>query len=689
MIMTLIASSAVGKRARFFVILAMGLICLGQGAACGVEAWTDSRLPVKEGVELWFDCSRQNAGRTNMGMPGVVSGVPLAYLADGSGHGRHLAQHQVDARPKLREEAGLSFASFDGTNDVLVGWWLKGKMRETTVFVATSPRSNGGLFRAFLAMTRTGQNDYTAGLNIDLGPGPGTQLGMVNIEGSGAGGVFQMFEGPALPFGGWHILTVQSGVGPKAVRLFLDGKTHAARDRTDSEIHMDEFALGARLYSNQADPPFTQGFFHGDIGEVIVYSHLLKDEERSAVEHYLRDKYAKLLGRAPTLGDSQPLVTVSNPPPVQVFYPGFTVRPLPLTLRNINNLKYREDGKLVALGYDGQILLLTDKDGDGLEDHAEPFWTGNALRAPIGMALTPPGYSRGRGVFVAAKGKVSLLVDTNNDDQADQEIVVADGWKEIQHGVDALGVAVDKEGAVYFGLGAANFTDAYLIDKTTGAARYDLRSERGTIMRVSPDFKHREIVCTGIRFPVGLAFNSEGDLFSTDQEGATWLPNGNPLDELLHIQAGRHYGFPPRHPKHLPNVIDEPSVFDYAPQHQSTCGLNFNLSVNGGPAFGPSAWAGDAFVSGYSRGKIWRTKLVKTSAGYVAKNQLFASLSSLTVDACISPRGDLVVSTHGGEPDWGSGPNGEGRLYKISYTGKQLPQPILAVKAGGAAGDIH
>ena len=678
MTVTLISSRAVGKRARIFVIMAIGLVCLEQGAASGVEAWTDSRLPAKEGVELWFDCSRQNAGRANMGMPGVTGGVPLAYLIDGSGHGRHLAQHRVDARPKLREETGLSFASFDGTNDVLVGWQLKRKMRETTVFVVASPHSNGGFFRAFLAMTRTGQNDYTTGLNIDLGPGPGAQFGMVNIEGSGAGGVFQMFQGPALPFGGWHILTVQSGIGPKAVRLFFDGKPQAARDRTDSEIYMDEFALGARLYSNQGDPPFTQGFFHGDIGEVIVYGRVLKDAERSAVEHYLSDKYAKLLGRAPMLGDSQPLLTVSNPPPVQVFYPGFTVRQLPLTLRNINDLKYREDGKLVALGYDGQVFLLTDRDGDGLEDHAEPFWTGNSLRAPIGMALTPPGYSRGRGVFVAAKGKVSLVVDTNNDDKADQEIVVAEGWKEIQHGVDALGVAMDKEGAIYFGLGTGNFTDPYLIDKTTGAWRYDLRSERGTIMKVSPDFKRREIVCTGIRFPVGMAFNSEGDLFCTDQEGATWLPNGNPLDELLHIKTGRHYGFPPRHPKHLPNVIDEPSVFDYAPQHQSTCGLNFNLPVNGGPVFGPAGWAGDAFVSGYSRGKIWRTKLVKTVAGYVAKNQLFASLSSLTVDACVSPKGDLVVSTHGGEPDWGSGPNGEGWLYKISYTDKELPQPILA-----------
>ncbi|MGY8689462.1 MAG: c-type cytochrome, partial [Verrucomicrobiales bacterium] len=106
-------------------------------------------------------------------------------------------------------------------------------------------------------------------------------------------------------------------------------------------------------------------------------------------------------------------------------------------------------------------------------------------------------------------------------------------------------------------------------------------------MRIAPDFKSREKICTGIRWPIALRFNPLGDLFCTDQEGATWLPNGNPYDELLHIQPGRHYGFPPRHPKHLPNVIDEPSVFDYGPQHQSACGMNFNEPVNGGPVFGP------------------------------------------------------------------------------------------------------
>src|SRR5207244_12989545 len=120
-------------------------------------------------------------------------------------------------------------------------------------------------------------------------------------------------------------------------------------------------------------------------------------------------------------------------------------------------------------------------------------------------------------------------------------------------------------------------------------------------------------------------------------EGATWLPNGNPFDELLHIQPGRHYGFPPRHPTYLPDVIDEPSVFDYRPQHQSTCGLAFNEPVNGGVVFGPASWRGNALVCGESRGKLYRTRLVKTACGYVAENHILASLTMLTVDACVSP----------------------------------------------------
>jgi putative heme-binding domain-containing protein len=642
--------------------------------AQAVEPWADDQLPVRDGIELWFDCSRQNAGRSELQLPPLGARDTVDHLIDGSGHGRHLQQPLQDARPEFLQGNG-AYISFDGTNDSFFGVKLKGVVTNTTLFIIAQPRSNQGGFRAFFSLNQPGQNDFTSGINMDFGFNPTPRFSSINIEGSGMPGAVQLLTGWETPFSEWHVFSIDSKVGRSGTRVFIDGNPQGARDREESVIGLNEFVIGARHYSLRGTPPYIQGFFDGGFAEFLLYNRCLTEAERGAVEKYLEKKYAGFLH--PQL-EAKPLVAVAKPPALQVFVPGFTVRPLPLTLKNINNIKYRADGKLVALGYNGRIYLLSDKDGDELEDHADLFWDTNSLRAPIGMALTPPGYSRGQGVFVAAKGKVSLIVDTNGDDRADQEIIVADGWKEISHGVDALGVAMDQQGNLYFGLGTADFTNPFLIDKANGASRYQLGSERGTILKVSPDFKHREIVCTGVRFSVAMAFNRLGDLFCTDQEGATWLPNGNPFDELLYIEPGRHYGFPPRHPKHLPDVIDEPSVFDYAPQHQSTCGLNFNESVNGGAVFGPAWWASDAIVCGYSRGKIYRTKLVKTAFGYVAQNQQIASLPALTVDACVSPKGDLVVSTHSGPPDWGSGPEGEGRLYKISYADKSAPQPALA-----------
>ena len=373
-----------------------------------------------------------------------------------------------------------------------------------------------------------------------------------------------------------------------------------------------------------------------------------------------------------------PLVPVGNPPPVQMLVPGFTVRELPVPLRNLNNLVYAPDGRLFALGYDGNVYQLKDTDGDGMEDAATKFWDNakNEIAPSIGMAWGPPG-----GLYIASRGKVIFLKD-RGDGTAELQTVTG-GWlpptAAAGSNLDAIGLAVDPAGNIYFGLGVDAWNGAYRVNKQTGVSDYNPFSERGTIIKLSPDWKRRDIISTGLRFPVSLAFNAAGDLFCSDQEGATWLPNGNPFDELLHIVRGRHYGFPPRHPEYNPGAIDEPSVFDYGPQHQSTCGVHFNEPVAGGTAiFGPAWWRGDVFVAGESRGKIWRTKLVKTAAGYVAKNDLIACLAMLTIDAVPTPTGDLLVACHSGAPDWGTGPQGQGKIFKISYAGKTAPQPVLA-----------
>lgn len=646
------------------------------GVGGGAEVWTDSQLPVKDGLLLWLDASHQNAARQARLVPPLTEGAEVDIWFDGSGRGSHLNQGLPEARPRFRLQGGNAVMQFDGKDDFLGASNLRTALTNATLFIHAAPVSNAGGFRGLLALNGLGRNDYSSGLTVDLGPGGTGAFSFLNGEGRGFGGAFNLLTGQT-PFGDFHTITLLTEAGPTGTRLFLDGHASSARERKPGVLEMDDLTVGARHYSNSGLPPFVQGFFHGEIAEVLLYNRLLEEPERQGMQKYLAGKYASLKVGA-TDPARETLVTVSSPPPIQMFVPGFAVRELPVSLNNINNIKYRADGKLAALGYNGHIYLLSDTNHSGLENKVELFWDRDTLQAPIGMALTPPGYARGEGVFVAAKGKIALILDHDRDGRADEEIVVAEGWPGIWHNVDALGVALDRDGNIYFGLGCANFTDAYLMDKATGQSRYDLRSERGTILKVSPDFSHREIVCTGIRFPVALAFNAGGDLFCTDQEGATWLPNGNPFDELLHIQTGRHYGFPPRHPKHLPDVMDEPSVFDYGPQHQSTCGLNFNESVNGGPAFGPAWWRGDALIAGESRGKLYRTKLVKTAAGYVAQNQLIGALNMLTIDDCVSPQGDLVVACHSGAPDWGSGPNGKGKLYKISYSDPSAPQPALA-----------
>ncbi|HEX7901002.1 MAG TPA: ThuA domain-containing protein [Planctomycetota bacterium] len=596
-----------------------------------------AELPVRDGLELWLDASRLKAD------------APVEAWPDASGRGRHAVAPDEAARP-VRAAGGVRF---DGARQHLLVKGPRASFETLTLFVVAAPTSNRGAFPAFLALHADGANDFVSGLTLDLGPAGTERFDVLNVEGAGFGGARNLLKDGA-DFGVLARLCATVSAGTTS--LHRDGALQASRERKGPALAMDVVAVGARRYAF-GGPPATTGFLEGEIAEILVYGRALGDTERGAVDAYLAAKHGT--GRRVPLprlpAGAKRLERVAKPPPVKVFAPGYAARPLPVDLNNINNVLYRPDGALLALAYDGDIHLLRDTDGDGLEDQAELFWENKGrLRAPIGMALL------GDGVIVPSKGKCSLILPGG------RETVIAAGWTELPHGVDALGAAVDpRDGSVYFGLGCANFTNAYLLKD--GTSDYRLDGERGTVLRVSPDFTSREIVATGIRFPVGLRFNREGDLFATDQEGATWLPNGNPFDELLHVQKGRHYGFPPRHPKHLPNVLDEPSVFDYAPQHQSTCGLAFDES-------------GDAWVAGYSRGKIYRTSLVKTPAGYVARSRLFASMTTLPADVCFSPKGDLVIAAHGGGPDWGSGPQGKGKLFKIQSVA--APRPVLAWAQG-------
>src|SRR5205823_7830993 len=127
----------------------------------------------------------------------------------------------------------------------------------------------------FFGLSQAGRNDYTSGLNFDLGPETTPQLSNLNAEGSGFSGAGPLLRAASFVFGSWHLFALEIQSGSQSVRLFMDGAVHDARDREPSIIHLSEFVLGARHYSNTGEPPYTQGFFHGDIAEFILYQRAL------------------------------------------------------------------------------------------------------------------------------------------------------------------------------------------------------------------------------------------------------------------------------------------------------------------------------------------------------------------------------------------------------------------------------
>ncbi len=659
-------------------------------AAHAIEPWADPSLPVKDGLALWLDAgaeaaaARASGGQFEKVEPFSARSpkIPAGIWHDASGHKRDARQEDAAAQPKLGTAYPAKLFAFDGQRQHFVVKSPGLEFKEATVVVFARARSNAGGYRALLSASKTGANDYQSGFNIDLGSQASEDgLGVLNLEGAGFAGERNLLKEP-VAFGA--TFTLLSRIEADKAAVSLSTMQNPSRPRAGGKtISADQIVIGARHYDNQGGKPSPRGFFHGDVFEVLIYDRVLVSDEVRALRTYFATKYSAVVYVAPSKSEKPSgtavLVAAKNPPVIQPLVPGFTTRKLPVQLSNINVLRYREDGRLYAGAYDGKIWLLRDTDGDGLEDKSEVFYESDDLKVVMGMALTPSGYARGEGVFVSTRGKVLLVLDQNHDGKGDEVVTVASGWeppKVAAGGVsDALGLAVAKDGRVFFNLGTPNFTNAYLLDAATGKPAFRADGERGSVQEVSADFKTRTTYANGLRFLVGLAFNREGDLFATEQEGATWLANGNPFDELLHIQPRRYYGFPPKHPQHLPEVVDEPSTFDYGPQHQSTVGLAFNTG------FGPAWWRGDALVSAMSRGKIYRTKLVKTDVGYVAKNETFAQLQSIVIDQAVTPKGALTVSIHSGAPDWGTGPSGSGELWQITPIPQATPQPVIAYSA--------
>ncbi len=318
----------------------MSLLCSSTLAADEARP----ELPVRDGLEVWLDAA---AIKAEPPQGSETEGTPIAVWPDSSGHGRDVVQKEETAQPMLVTVGESQVVRFDGVDDFLRTTGIDRDVEAATIFLVAAPQKNPGSFRGFLAANAEGGTDFQTGFTIDQTGGATLAFNQLNVEGAGFQGAQNLMRS-VTPFSTLHVFEVTISPQKKTISLVDDGEPAGTRPFEPKPISLDELTVGARYYGFGNN--VVQGWINGDIAEVLIYSRELSDDERGTVREYLAAKHADLKVSLPgsIRHEGVPLEAVADPPPVQVFVPGFIAKELPVKLPNINNIRYRPDGKLVA-----------------------------------------------------------------------------------------------------------------------------------------------------------------------------------------------------------------------------------------------------------------------------------------------------------------------------------------------------
>jgi putative heme-binding domain-containing protein len=183
---------------------------------------------------------------------------------------------------------------------------------------------------------------------------------------------------------------------------------------------------------------------------------------------------------------------------------------------------------------------------------------------------------------------------------------------------------------------------------------------------MNPDGSNVELVAGGMRNPLDIAFNRDGELFTFDADmerdvGTPWyMPT-----RVLHLVPGADFGwrrgtgrFPAWYPDTLPSVVD------------------IGLSSPTGIFFGygakfPEKYRDALFISDWSYGRIIAVHLSPKGASYSGTQETFVSGRPMNVtDGCIGPDGAMWFITGGRGTQSG--------LYRVTFTGDIAPSTVAA-----------
>jgi glucose/arabinose dehydrogenase len=357
-----------------------------------------------------------------------------------------------------------------------------------------------------------------------------------------------------------------------------------------------------------------------------------------------------------------PVATFVTPPPEPLQLPDkFGIAVYAEGIPGARMMALAPNGDLfVTVPRHDQVLVLPDRNADGVADTVQVFAQGEALNQPNGLGFWD-GF-----LYVADTDGLVRIPYTPGDLQASappETVVALPG-----EGLNPLhSLTIGLDGDIYVGVGSS--CDACV----------EQDGRRASVVRVAPDGSAVVLFATGLRHPAGLAVHPDtGAVWVTD-DGREGLGQDRPPEELNVLSPGANFGWPFCFGDRLPDPTAggdrarcetsvAPAVEFVA--HSAPHGVAFYT----GKQF-PAEYVGGAFVALHGTYDAY----LPTGSSIVflpfAGGQPTGGLQgfiqgwlqpdtrrwAIPVDVTMAPDGGLLVSDEGG-----------GRIYRVFYTG---PRP--------------
>ncbi len=252
----------------------------------------------------------------------------------------------------------------------------------------------------------------------------------------------------------------------------------------------------------------------------------------------------------------------------------------------VNGMDVLPNGDLAVCTWRGEIWIIENPTGEPAKATYRRFARG--LCEPCGLKVID-------GVIhVVQKVELTRITDTDGDGEADLFECISQDWGATGNYHDfSFGPLLDPEG---------NFH----VYRTGNRGIYDV-PYMGWALKISPDGKTVEPVCSGFRSPNGFGVY-RGDLFMADNQG-----NYLGTCTLNHVKKGRFYGFPstwpaPREQFDKPTRRDDPAIWFPYKLSASTSDIKEITDDRFGPFF-----KGQLVVGDWKNANIMRVELEKVN----------------------------------------------------------------------------